>query len=665
MKLKIKFFFIFIAFSLIPLLIAGSIIGMSVKSKTYTQTSAMLQLQSNTAKTGISEVINLFKKIGLDISTRNDLNNYLNSLKLNTATDIDKNKLITRFQNDLVRYQAFDDLILLDKNGITILNGKNTLSGKDLSQLEYYIRMSESKSLVVSKAKKSLSTGNPIIVIAIPILENDNMKGSLLICVSLSSLSKNYIEDVSIGKKGYMYIVETDGTTIAHSNNNEILNQTFLNLDVAPKVIQEKNGIDEYTYNGVSKLITYNTDESLNWIYIASIPISELTETSTLILIIILVIVLISLIIVSFLSLIISKKISNPIIEVSEAMNKVSQGDFTVSLQLKGKDEIAFMSTKINDTVSNLNHLIKDVKDNSSVVNESSSILKDSTLQMSLATNNVAISIQDVAKGASDQTSELLNIVNTLDNFNRELSLVKENIENVTLKTNETQDNAIIGKTKMDDLIKSIDSIINSFNIVTVKIKDLSSSVSKIGSITDVINNLSEQTNLLSLNAAIEATKAGEYGRTFAVVADEVRKLAEASKESSKEILTIVKSISNETSLVISNTDSMEKLLSHQDDIAKHTVEAFNGIINSIEEIPPLITKTQNSIDNASTSKDIIILKVQNISAVSEEMSASAEQIASSTEELTASTSQLSDLTKNMNDSTKLLKTKVDMFKTT
>lgn len=665
MKLKIKFFFIFIAFSLIPLLIAGSIIGMSVKSKTYTQTSAMLQLQSNTAKTGISEVINLFKKIGLDISTRNDLNNYLNSLKLNTATDIDKNKLITRFQNDLVRYQAFDDLILLDKNGITILNGKNTLSGKDLSQLEYYIRMSESKSLVVSKAKKSLSTGNPIIVIAIPILENDNMKGSLLICVSLSSLSKNYIEDVSIGKKGYMYIVETDGTTIAHSNNNEILNQTFLNLDVAPKVIQEKNGIDEYTYNGVSKLITYNTDESLNWIYIASIPISELTETSTLILIIILVIVLISLIIVSFLSLIISKKISNPIIEVSEAMNKVSQGDFTVSLQLKGKDEIAFMSTKINDTVSNLNHLIKDVKDNSSVVNESSSILKDSTLQMSLATNNVAISIQDVAKGASDQTSELLNIVNTLDNFNRELSLVKENIENVTLKTNETQENAIIGKTKMDDLIKSIDSIINSFNIVTVKIKDLSSSVSKIGSITDVINNLSEQTNLLSLNAAIEATKAGEYGRTFAVVADEVRKLAEASKESSKEILTIVKSISNETSLVISNTDSMEKLLSHQDDIAKHTVEAFNGIINSIEEIPPLITKTQNSIDNASTSKDIIILKVQNISAVSEEMSASAEQIASSTEELTASTSQLSDLTKNMNDSTKLLKTKVDMFKTT
>lgn len=665
MKLKIKFFFIFIAFSLIPLLIAGSIIGMSVKSKTYTQTSAMLQLQSNTAKTGISEVINLFKKIGLDISTRNDLNNYLNSLKLNTATDIDKNKLITRFQNDLVRYPAFDDLILLDKNGITILNGKNTLSGKDLSQLEYYIRMSESKSLVVSKAKKSLSTGNPIIVIAIPILENDNMKGSLLICVSLSSLSKNYIEDVSIGKKGYMYIVETDGTTIAHSNNNEILNQTFLNLDVAPKVIQEKNGIDEYTYNGVSKLITYNTDESLNWIYIASIPISELTETSTLILIIILVIVLISLIIVSFLSLIISKKISNPIIKVSEAMNKVSQGDFTVSLQLKGKDEIAFMSTKINDTVSNLNHLIKDVKDNSSVVNESSSILKDSTLQMSLATNNVAISIQDVAKGASDQTSELLNIVNTLDNFNTELSLVKENIENVTLKTNETQENAIIGKTKMDDLIKSIDSIINSFNIVTVKIKDLSSSVSKIGSITDVINNLSEQTNLLSLNAAIEATKAGEYGRTFAVVADEVRKLAEASKESSKEILTIVKSISNETSLVISNTDSMEKLLSHQDDIAKHTVEAFNGIINSIEEIPPLITKTQNSIDNASTSKDIIILKVQNISAVSEEMSASAEQIASSTEELTASTSQLSDLTKNMNDSTKLLKTKIDMFKTT
>lgn len=662
MKLKAKFITLFTIFALLPLILFGIISNYMVKTNTLKDSTERLESISTSTSTSISDTISLLKKIGIDISTRNDINKYLTTINANGSSAEELEKLTMRFKTDIQRYTNFETLLLLDKNGTVVVNAADVI-GTDLSTTEYYKTLKETKKLQVSKVKKSSSTGNPVCVIAVPILKNNELEGTLLASINLTAISNTYIKNVKIGTSGYLFIVQDDGTMIAHPNTDELLNQNFLKIDKSAEVFKNKNGLTQYTYNGVSKELAYKTDPELGWTYIATIPMNELTKTSDLVTKTMLIIILIVTIVVLVLAMMIAKGISAPILNVSSAMNHISKGDFTVSIDVKGKDEIAKMSSHVNTTLESLKSTIKGVKDTSLVVSENSSILKNSALQMSTSAGEVSSAIQEVAKGATDQASELMDIITVLDNFNNDIKTVESNLLNVNTKANESQDKAIVGKDSIDLLKTSITTLTESFDTVVMKISDLSSTVSQIGSITDVINSISEQTNLLALNAAIEAARAGEHGRGFAVVADEVRNLAEESKNSSIKILTLIKSISQETTDVIDTTKSVKELLTNQEEITTNTLDAFENIISSINDITPLMEETKNSLDNVSNSKIIINNKVHGVSAVSQEVSASAEEIAASSEELMASSDELASLSENMDNASIELNNKIDIFK--
>ncbi|SHK60916.1 methyl-accepting chemotaxis protein [Clostridium cavendishii DSM 21758] len=663
MKLKSKFITFFIVFAIVPILLAGIIVEIAISRNIYNDEETRLKVQSEMSKNSIVDTITLLQKIGIDISTRNDINKYLTNVNSGIINEDDKNKLITRFQGDIKRYTDFDDIVLINKNGTALLNAVNTLEGKDLSQMEYYTKMKSSKAITVSKVKKSVASGNPIVIVAIPILENNELKGSLLTSISLTNISKNYINNVKIGETGYVYVVESDGTMLAHPKPEEILNQNFNKVEISKKVLSAKNGFDEYTYNGVSKIISYSTDETLGWTFIANVPLTEVNKISDLTMKIMLIIGAVTIVVVAFFASLIARRLSNPIVKVSEAMRKISEGDLTVTVDIKGKDEIAKMTENINNTLNSLKGSISGVQDTSVVVEENASSLKNSAGQMSSSAGEVASAIQEVARGATDQAAELVDIASVLTTFSEELAIVERSLLNVSMKTDESQYKAVNGKDKIDMLLESITSITSSFNVVTSKINGLSSTVSKIGNITDAINAISEQTNLLALNAAIEAARAGEQGKGFAVVAEEVRKLAEESRNSSEEILLLIKTIANETNDVITTTEDVKVLLTQQKGIAEDTTDSFNNIITSINDITPLMNETKNSLDNANKSKDVVNNKVQGISAVSEEVSASAEEIAASAEELMSSSEQLAEMAGKMDDASENLKTKIDVFK--
>ncbi|MBU3106095.1 methyl-accepting chemotaxis protein [Clostridium gasigenes] len=663
MKLKSKFIALFTIFALLPLILFGIISNYMVKTNTFKDSTERLESITTSTSNSIGDVIDLLKNVSIDISTRNDVNKYLTTINAKGSSTEEKEKITTRFKTDIERFTDIETFLLLDKNGTVIIDSAESIVGKDLSTMEYYTSLKETNKLQVSKVKKSLATGNPICVIAIPILKNNQLEGTLLATVNLTTISNAYIKDVRIGSSGYLFILQADGTTIAHPNSDELLNQNFLKIDKSTEILKNKDGLTKYTYNGVTKELAYKTDPNLGWTYIATIPMNELTKTSDLVTKTMLIIIFIVTIVVLLLALIISKGIAAPILNVSNAMNHVSKGDFTVLLDIKGNDEIALMSSHVNTTLESLRNTIKGVKDTSLIVSEDSSNLKNSALQMSTSASEVASAIQDVAKGTTDQASELMDIMSILDDFNNDIKTVESNLLNVTTKANESQNKAILGKDSIDLLKTSITTLAESFDTVVVKISDLSSTVSQIGSITDVINSISEQTNLLALNAAIEAARAGEQGRGFAVVADEVRNLAEESKSSSVKILSLIKSISKETTDVIDTTKSVRDLLTNQEEITTNTFQAFENIISSINDITPLMTQTKNSLDNANNSNSIINDKLHGVSAVSEEVSASAEEIAAASEELMASSDELSLLAENMDNVSISLTDKINIFK--
>lgn len=663
MKLKGKFISMFTAFALVPVLITGILIFIISQSSSVNEAKANLLKQEKSAMTSIKESVSLIIKSGQDMSQMPIINSYLKSIETGKEDLTLKSGVLDKFKSSIKTFEVYDDILLLDNNGTVLTSALGSLDGKNLSDLEYVVRMKESKKVEISKVKKSLGSGKPIFAAAIPILDsNNNIRGTLITTVSLSSVSK-ILNNVQIGDTGYIFVVENDGTAIAHKDEKEILEKNLLKIDIGQSILDKKKGIDQYTYSGVKKLVAFDTDNDFGWTYIATIPLKELTKTANLLLQVLAGIILLTIISGATLAIIISKGLSKPIVKVSEAMNKIAHGDFTVSVDSKGKDEIAHMSNNLNETLNSIRASISAVKDTAGEVGASADTLADTSSQMTMVANEVAQAIQEVARGASEQAGEIMDAVNLLNDFTEQLSIVENKLINVSDKTSDTQNRAEQGKQQIDSLINSISEIKNSFESVVIKVEGLSGTVSKIGNITDVINGISEQTNLLALNAAIEAARAGEQGRGFAVVADEVRKLAEESKNSSEEILNLVRSIAIETKDVIDTTGNVKDLIVQQETVANETVASFENIIYSVEEIAPLMEETNSSLKSAEASKLAVIEKIQNVSAVSEEVSASSEEISASSEEMLASCEEVERLASKVDEASEELRGKVEIFK--
>ena len=277
MKLKSKFITLFTIFALLPLILFGVISNYMVKTNTFKDSTERLESITTSTSNSIGDVIDLLKNVSIDISTRNDVNKYLTTINAKGSSAEEKEEITTTFKSDIERFTDIETFLLLDKNGTVIIDSAENLVGKDLSTMEYYTALKETKKLQLSKVKKSVATGNPICVIAVPILKNNELEGTLLATINLTAISNAYIKDVKIGTSGYVFILQDDGTTIAHPNNDEILNRNFLKIDKSTEILKNQNGLTEYTYNGVTKEIAYTTDPNLGWTYIATIPTNELT----------------------------------------------------------------------------------------------------------------------------------------------------------------------------------------------------------------------------------------------------------------------------------------------------------------------------------------------------------------------------------------------------
>lgn len=218
------------------------------------------------------------------------------------------------------------------------------------------------------------------------------------------------------------------------------------------------------------------------------------------------------------------------------------------------------------------------------------------------------------------------------------------------------------GSDQINTLIQSICEVKENFDIVLEKVNNLAGSVSQIGNIIDVINDISEKTNLLALNAAIEAARAGEHGKGFAVVAEEVRKLAEQSKESSHEIINLIKSIDSETNEVKNTSSGVGGVLEGQAEAANNTITILYDIIDSVNTVSSLMDEANSSIDAVMQSKTDILNRVQNVSAVAQEVSASSQQISASSEEMLAAVEEVNNHAERVRNSTLNLTDKVNKF---
>ncbi len=331
-------------------------------------------------------------------------------------------------------------------------------------------------------------------------------------------------------------------------------------------------------------------------------------------------------------------KIIGTISGLAYSAQRIANGELEVPrIKVSSDDEVAILATSFTKMVSNLRMLIGKIVESSSEVARSADILKNVAEQTTQVSQQIATNIQDVSNGAyeqSTQTRQTIQVVNALLDGNEK---VITNAQQVLMAAEKATTAAATGDTKINELLTQITVIEEKINSIQAVTEGLKKHTDDIGVILEVINQISSQTNLLSLNAAIEAARAGEYGRGFAVVADQVRKLAEDTGNQVENIAAILEAIQTQAYRFTSEMAEGVQEVKAGTNVAEEALVAFKNIVLTSEEVNTQIKAINQELERMKNE----IRKVEegslSIATIAEQSSQRSQEVAASTEEQVAS----------------------------
>lgn len=348
--------------------------------------------------------------------------------------------------------------------------------------------------------------------------------------------------------------------------------------------------------------------------------------------------------------------ISKPVIAISAAAERIASGDLTIEkMKVKNRDELGDMAKSFNQMSHNLRELIQQVSTNALQVASASEELTASAEQNTKATEQIAATIQEVASGTENQVRGVEESSAAMDEISIGIQQIAMNVQQVSNSATETSEKAGEGNQAIQIVVQQMNSISDTVDGLAEAISGLGDRSHEIGKIVDVITDIAGQTNLLALNAAIEAARAGEHGRGFAVVADEVRKLAEQSDQSAQRIAQLISIIQEDTQRTVNSMDHATKEVSQGIEVVHSAGDSFEQILCSIQGVTSQIQEVSASIEQMSIGVVQVDQSIKMFASVAEEsasgtqsVSAAAEEQLASMEEIASSASSLARMTEDL-----------------
>ena len=515
-----------------------------------------------------------------------------------------------------------------------------------------------------SEPFRDIKTGKLIAQAIVPIIGKNNTLTGVLTAVFDGYMLSNMIDTIKVGKTGGCFILSKSGVNIANRHRDLVENQfnaieaakTDKSLVGVAAVIEEilksdATKISYYTFMGVQDIASAAVMKTTGWNIVIEAPVKEFLDTIHVmrrrIVIASLLILLAALVTVT----IVARAIVTPIQSSVPALHTIAQGDFTVRLPMSGNDEITDMVGYFNQTIEKIGMSIKQVGVNSNVMEEIGNELAANMTETANTVHQISANIEGVKQQALTQAASVTETATTIEEIVRTIKQLNNSIETQAASVAQSSSSveemvaniASIGQTlgKTDEVIKSLTTATGdgkatlvTSNTVTQKIAEESGSLMEASS---VIQHIASQTNLLAMNAAIEAAHAGEAGKGFAVVADEIRKLAEESSMQGKTITATLKTLSGEIETLSASSKTVE--------------EKFNAIFSLAEQVKEMSASLTEAMREQENGSKEVLTAIKSINTVTIEVQAGSEEMLKGGEGVAEKMQKLDSLTRVITES--------------
>ncbi len=662
-KIQLRLIVSYLTLSIVPLLVVGIISFSSVSS-----------ILSSVIKQYTTQVINQFgdnvtkeMQMAMDVA-----NSFVNSNMV--QSDYSKYNSLGRFDRINLNNDILKELTLkVSQNsrlsGITFYPSSGESAIYSGSQ-DFGVSHTELAERLASESVPSKwyvdETGRLVFARKTTVIASGGNLGTIFVYINPTLLAKSFNE-LKLGDSVEVLFLTEEGQTIYSNNVDYQIGSIYSDTSIidAIKTGQDLEGESRKSFEadlGNGLYCNYYKVDKTPFYVAIKIPDSFLTSAAKVVGKQIGTVAAVAIAIGLVVGFVVSKTISKPLLKLVEMMRKTKQGDLTKVVEDNSNDEIGEVISNYNEVVINIKELIRRVQISCVKVTESSNKISALAEQTNISSEQIANTMQEVARGSTEQAGEAMQSVDYMNELSEGMNKVTSDLNEILeliSKTEGVTTNAISKVKLLND--KAVDAKTASEKIVE-EIGSLNNDIKNINNIVKIIVQIAEQTNLLSLNAAIEAARAGEAGRGFAVVAGEINKLADQSKNSSKMIGDIIKSINMKAEHAVLEANSAHGTIVDQMRAVEQTDTAFYDITVSMKEIADLMHNMEISVENIQSLKTKTQLSMENISSVSEESAAITEEVSAATDEQKTGAQKLTNLSKEMNKTAVDLEEAVSLF---